>query len=253
MPHGPHLQQVWAIQLQELSSAEPDRRRGAACILPEDEVWPAVGLGDRGERQQEMNRTGLRVILIGGPSNVGKSTLARALASTLGWPHTSTDSLGRHPGRPWGHVRPHVVEHYLSLSPDELFEAVLRHYASMWPAIQSMITAHARDPSAERLILEGSALWPESVATLRLEGVGAVWLTASDSFRQERIYKASGFEQASAREKTMIDKFLGRTHRYNERMMHALRRFDLPWVNVEETATLEHLTAKVLSLLGAGT
>jgi len=200
-----------------------------------------------------MNRTRVRVILIGGPSNVGKSTLARSLGSALGWPSTSTDSLGRHPGRPWGHVRPHVAEHYLSLSPDELFEAVLRHYASMWPNIQSLITTHACDPSAECLILEGSALWPESVATLRLDAVGALWLTASDDFLRERIYKASGFEQASVREQTMIDKFLGRVQRYNQRMMQVLPRLGLPWINIEETASLEQLTTRALSLLDTGT
>ncbi len=200
-----------------------------------------------------MNKTALRVILIGGPSNVGKSTLAQSLSSKLGWHCTSTDSLARHPGRPWGRVRQHVAEHYLSLSPDELIEDVIRHYTSMWPDIRSMITSHASDPSSERLILEGSALWPESVVTLRLDGVGAIWLTASDGLLQERIYKASGFEQALAREKAMIDKFLGRTHRYNVRMMNALRRLGLPWVNVEETASLEQLTDKALCLLDTGT
>jgi hypothetical protein len=199
-----------------------------------------------------MNTTALRVMLIGGPSNVGKSTLAQSLSSKFGWPCTSTDSLGRYPGRPWGGVRPHVAEHYLSLSPDELIEDVICHYARMWPDIRSMIIAHACDPSAERLILEGSALWAESVATLRLDGVGAIWLTANDGFLQERIYKASDFEHAPAREKAMIEKFLGRTHRYNERMMQAVRRLGLPWLNVEETSSLEDLTDKSLRLLGIG-
>ena len=116
-----------------------------------------------------------------------------------------------------------------------------------------MVTAHACDPSAERLILEGSALWPESVATLRLDGVGAIWLTASPGFLQERIYKASGLEQASVQEKIIIEKFLGRVHRYNERMMQVLRRLGLPWINVEETSSVENLTDKALSLLGTGT
>ena len=41
----------------------------------------------------------LRVILIGGSSHVGKSTLAQSLASKLGWRYISTDSLARHPGQ----------------------------------------------------------------------------------------------------------------------------------------------------------
>ncbi len=204
-------------------------------------------------RRDRMNTTALRVILIGGPSHGGKSTLAQALSSRLGWHCTSTDRLARYPGRPWGHVRPHVAEHYLSLSPDELIEDVIRHYARMWPDIRSLITAHASDPSTERLILEGSALWPESVVTLRLDGVGAIWLTASDSFLQERIYTASGFEQAPDQEKALIEKFIGRAQRYNERMMQALRLLDLPWVNVEEASSLENLVDTSLCLLGTGT
>ena len=43
----------------------------------------------------------LRVVLIGGTSHVGKSTASELLAGTLGWAHVSTDSLARHPGRPW--------------------------------------------------------------------------------------------------------------------------------------------------------
>ena len=40
-------------------------------------------------------------MLIGGTSHVGKSTLGKALASKLGWDCVATDSLGKHPGRPW--------------------------------------------------------------------------------------------------------------------------------------------------------
>jgi 2-phosphoglycerate kinase len=193
-----------------------------------------------------VNTSELRVILIGGSSHAGKSTLAQSLASRLDWHCISTDSLARHPGRPWGKVRPHVARHYLSLSVDALFEDVLRHYARLWPDIQSLITAHASDPSAQRLILEGSALWPESVATLRLEGVGAIWLTASDSFFQKRMYKNSGFDQASVRGQAMIEKFLQRTLRYNTRMIHVLRRLDLPYVNVEEASSLDELMDSAL-------
>ncbi|MEK1850498.1 MAG: hypothetical protein AAAC48_01095 [Phyllobacterium sp.] len=49
--------------------------------------------------------TNLRVILIGGSSNVGKSTVADALAEKLGRCCVSTDSLAKHPGRPWPQKR----------------------------------------------------------------------------------------------------------------------------------------------------
>ena len=74
----------------------------------------------------------IRVLLIGGTSHVGKSTLAKALAARLGGEHVSTDTLARHPGRPWatssGPFPRHVAAHYLSLSVDELTTEQLRHY-----------------------------------------------------------------------------------------------------------------------------
>ena len=178
----------------------------------------------------------LRVILIGGPSHAGKSTLAQAVGAKLGWRCVSTDTLARHPGRPWGHVKDHVAEHYLSLSPDELIADVLRHYRSMWPGIRSMISTPT-DP----LILEGSALWPESVAELQLHTIGAIWLTASDGFLRKRMYESSRHHDSTARGKVMIEKFGARNELYNRQMMQALHRLGLPWLDVEQPSAVEEL------------
>jgi 2-phosphoglycerate kinase len=196
----------------------------------------------------------LRVILIGGPSNIGKSTLAEFLATELGWRYISTDRLARHPGRPWKTkpetVPAHVADHYLSLSVDELFDAVLRHYRSMWPTIESIVTMHATECSADRLIMEGSALWPESVATLNLPHVAALWLTASNNLLQERIYNASQFGEATAREKMMIQKFLERAYRYNQHMMEAVNRLGLVSINIEAISSLDELSDICLEFAG---
>ena len=192
----------------------------------------------------------LRVILIGGPSYAGKSTLAHSLALKLGWCHKSTDKFARHPGRPWKINQKDVPEHYLSLSVDELIEDVLRHYImNVWPAIESLVTSCLTDVSTDRLILEGSALWPESVATLDLDGVAAIWLTASNDLLQTRIHNASRFEEATTREKTMIQKFLERSHRYNERMMDGVNRLGLISIDVEATASVEELSNKCLEFI----
>ena len=200
----------------------------------------------------ESNRD-LRVILIGGTSHVGKSTLAQSLALKLQWRHISTDSLARHPGRPW-RTRPeavpkHVADHYLSLEVDDLFADVVRHYRSMWTDIEAMVTSHATDPCNERLILEGSALWPVSVATLDLENVGAIWLTASNDLLRLRIRNESRFEEVSDRDRVMIQKFLGRTHLFNEHMMDAVNRLGLLSIDVETTSSLNELSDTCLALL----
>ena len=195
----------------------------------------------------------LRVILIGGSSSVGKSTLADSLAGKLGWTCLSTDKLARHPGRPWKtdqwSVPEHVAEHYLSLSVDDLLVDVLRHYRGMWRGVKTRIADHATDPSRDRLILEGSALWPESVAELDSRKVAAVWLTASDELFRARIHSLSSFEEASAREKSMIQKFLERTLLYNERMMDAVGQLGLVSMNVEAASSLDELCDAFLELL----
>jgi 2-phosphoglycerate kinase len=197
----------------------------------------------------------LRVILIGGSSSVGKSTLAESLASHLGWSYRSTDKgLAPHPGRPWQvppkTVPEHVADHYLSLSVDELITDVLRHYGdNVWPLIEDIVTSHATDLSADKLVMEGSAILPELVVTLNLSNVAAIWLTASNELFGQRIYNASQYETKSPREKKMIDKFLERTYLYNERMMDAVNRLGLVSMDVENASTLDELTDKCLAVL----
>ena len=70
-----------------------------------------------------MNKSidGTRVILIGGSSHVGKSTLGRSITEQFGGRYLSTDNLSRHPGRPWvnankNYIPKQVAEHYRTLS-----------------------------------------------------------------------------------------------------------------------------------------
>lgn len=178
-----------------------------------------------------------RAILIGGSSHSGKSTLAAALGAEPGWTDISTDSLARHPGRPWRvgerEVKPHVAAHYRDLSVDELITDVLCHYKTMWPDIETLITSHTLDKSKPRLVLEGSALWPEQVATLESTGVNALWLTASDDLFVARIKADSGFGHASSEERVLIEKFLARTLRYNNEMMQVVERLGLAVLSVD--------------------
>jgi 2-phosphoglycerate kinase len=196
----------------------------------------------------------LRVVLIGGSSHVGKSTLAQSLESHLGWSYRSTDKgLAPHPGRPWQvklrEIPKHVADHYLSLSVDELITDVLRHYRdNVWPLIKDIITSHATDLSTDRLILEGSAILPELVATLTLNNTVAIWLTASNELFEQRIYTASQYEMKSPREKKMIDKFLERTCLFNVRIMNTVKGLGLVCIDVEQTSDADELARMCLNI-----
>jgi 2-phosphoglycerate kinase len=194
---------------------------------------------------------GPRVVLIGGTSNAGKTTLAEHLAPRLGGSYRSTDYLARHPGRPWrpepSSVPDHVAEHYLDLSEEELVSSVLRHYQSVWPRIESAVRAHVEGELKTPLILEGSAIWPTNVSSLRIPLVWAIWLTADEPLIRARILQESRYEQADRRGKQMIDKFLDRTCRFNRLMMEEVLRLHLPYLVVEEGTSAKALADSCVS------
>jgi 2-phosphoglycerate kinase len=189
-------------------------------------------------------RDGLRVILIGGTSNIGKSTVARHIAQRLGWEELSTDRLGRYPGRPWATppdvVKPHVVEHYLTHDAPALVLGQLEHYRQMWPKVEEAVRAHLLDDSSP-LVLEGSGVWPDNVAALGLPAVAAVWLTGSPELIAARIRRESRYEEADEQGRLLIDRFVMRSQGYDIEMRAALQKYGLPLIEVTPDTTVEAL------------
>jgi len=196
---------------------------------------------------------GFRVALLGGTSHAGKSTTARAVAASLGWEAISTDSLARHPGRPWPTptwvVPAHVAEHYRTLAPDALIASVLTHYRGMWPMVRELIETRASDPSAAPLVLEGSALWPDLVAELDLPAVRAVWLTADDALIDARIRRESRHDEATPAGRQLIESFAARSRLYNAMMLERVRRLRLPLVEVTAAMSTEDVADAVEDVL----
>ena len=194
-----------------------------------------------------------RVILIGGSSHSGKSALSESIAANLGWNRISTDTLARHPGRPWRpeleKVPDHVAEHYLSLSVEELIQDVLHHYrVNVWPKVEEIVASHINDPSRGRLIIEGSALWPELVATLDFDNIATLWLTASETVFRQRIRDESLYHSKTLRKRRMVDKFLERTLVYNAQMIEIANQHGFILVDVLQS-NVEELTKRCLSIL----
>lgn len=189
------------------------------------------------------------MLLIGGTSNAGKSTVAEAAARRLGFVHMTTDTLARHPGRPWRtperEVPTHVAEHYASLSVDELITSVLGHYERLWPRILALITAHAAQ-GQQGLVLEGSALWPARVAELDVPRTAAVWLTADEAVLRARVHAGGRYAEATGAERALMDRFLERTYRFQQLMVAALDEFGLGRIDVDGLSVVE-LADAVLS------
>ena len=175
------------------------------------------------------------------------------MATVLEWSLISTDSLARHPGRPWRPqpevVPDHVAYHYLPLSVDELLSDVMRHYrVNVWPKVEEIVASYSNDASGAGVIVEGSALWPEFAVGLDFDRVAALWLTVSDEVLTQRIYGESLFHSKTVREKMMIDKFLERTLAYNALMVEVAGRHGLALVDVLQSKP-EELTDRCLSVL----
>ena len=156
----------------------------------------------------------------------------------MGWSFLSTDSLARHPGRPWRKnpedIPRHVVEHYSTLPVDALFDDVLRHYRNVWSNVKKIIALYLDDLSCGQLIIEGSAIWPEFVADYHAPNTRSIWLTATNDQFQERIYRESDYERVSEPEKYLIGKFLKRTQFFNEKMMAVIHQRNLLSIEVED-------------------
>lgn len=200
--------------------------------------------------------SGARVVLIGGTSNVGKSTVAQAVADRLGFECLSTDRLARHPGRPWRtperEVPAHVAEHYGTLTVDELIVSVLDHYERLWPRIEELITDRAAGGgTGAGLVLEGSALWPTRVATLTVPRTAALWLTADDALVRARVHAAGHYETATAAEQHLMDQFLARTERYQTLMLHAVDSLGLQRVDAGAGRSVAELADVVLGAVEA--
>jgi 2-phosphoglycerate kinase len=197
----------------------------------------------------------LKIILIGGSSNVGKSRVAGALASKIGWRCISTDSLARHPGRPWRQsnkkVPAHVAEHYLSLKANELLESVILHHRKMSPLVAELVRATVHDEGMDKLVLEGSALWPFITSGHRMKEVGAVWLTASPDRLRTRIYEASGFHNASEQNRGMISRFLERTLLFDRKTAELVGEHGCKVLDVDAYKTTEDLIDGIVNSLRA--
>jgi len=162
----------------------------------------------------------IKLILIGGTSHVGKSTLGRRLAEERAWDCLSTDQLARHPGRPWkvgeGRVPDDVVQHYTELSVPELAESVLLHYRNnVWPVVDAIIHSRLNNPFDIGLVLEGSAILPDMCSMAEYARVGAMWLTAPDHLIAGRIKQSSRYETSTAAERRLVDAFLERSIAFN--------------------------------------
>lgn len=192
-----------------------------------------------------------KILLIGGTSHAGKSTLAAHVAQRLGWRSLSTDSLARHPGRPWRQPPalppPHVVAHYRDLTLPELMQSVLLHYEMMWGAQICPLIVHETG-----LIIEGSALLPHQVVSILSPDVRGAWLVANDDTIENRIRHESDYESRDGDERVLIDAFAARAVAFNRLILAEVVVLGLHKIEIDDVSGIEALTSMLLDELNVG-
>lgn len=191
-----------------------------------------------------------RIVLIGGASHTGKSTLGARLARSTGRQHLPTDSLSRHPGRPWrdddSELPSHVVEHYRDLSVTELLASVSHHYKrNVWPIVRAYVQTRLDNPFDLPLLIEGSAVLPDLVASAGFADTRAVWLTASDRLLREMIATSSRLESRGEDEALLIQKFTSRAVAFNQDLQRVAQTHDQHVVDVGASTAETELAALV--------
>lgn len=184
-------------------------------------------------------------LLITGTSHCGKSTLAQRVGAALGWRIMSTDKMGRHPGRPWPSIPAPVEEYYENLTDETIYWFLRVHHTNMWPLLAREIEAQVTTGGG--FVLEGSALRPESIATLHHPGVAAVCLHADQSFLAQRMRRESGYQSKSEREKFVIDKFIARSLRDSTESTESARVHGIPLVDIGQSDALEKISEQLVA------
>ncbi|MCA2373818.1 AAA family ATPase [Agrobacterium genomosp. 3 str. CIP 111-78] len=183
----------------------------------------------------------LLTILIAGTSHVGKSTLAGLLSEKLGCEAISTDSLARHPGRPWPGIPAPVEDYYTQLSAETIHWFLKVHHQNIWPLIRSLIdnTSGTGNPA----IFEGAALRPEFISPLLGGTVAGVFLHAGNDFLLERMRSHAQYDDATASQRRIMDAFIERSLRENTEMLASAQQHHVPVVDVTKPQALETLVA----------
>lgn len=167
-------------------------------------------------------------LLLLGTSHVGKSSCAKALTDLFDVPALSTDTLGRHPGRPWTGVPAQVLEFYQSLSPSALHWFLKVHHQNMRPVIGHVIDSA---PAGSGFILEGAALRPEYLDGWGIPPNSATCLHADTSTLKARMRESSDYATHTHDMRVAIDAFIQRSLTENDELAdsaarHGVRVFD---------------------------
>jgi 2-phosphoglycerate kinase len=194
-----------------------------------------------------------KVICIGGPPMIGKSTAAVKLASSLGYACISTDDLGealraKIKTRELNPIAGQDYrEYYLSSSIDRLIDDTRVQHRENWPAIRAVIKA--RSEWGHPLVLEGWNLYPHHIQALEYENTTAFWLTAGRVLLRKRLEENAAFWSGASDPELLIDRFTARSEWHCNLVRLQALEAGQPVIDVDESTSPEDICSVILEHL----
>ena len=201
--------------------------------------------------------TDFTVLLIGGPSGAGKTTLGRALATELGFEALSGDDLamaGRalttgdsHPSlhvmRGIGHVR-----YFTEGPPEKLISDAVALEDTMWPVVERV--AQFRAATGAPAVVDWWLLPPDRAAGLG-EGIASVFLHVDPELLWAWERSNTEWMAGSADPERMLANFMERSLWRNDLVRAEAERAGLPVLHVGASDSVASLVSRALAVLGA--
>lgn len=168
---------------------------------------------------------------------VGKTTVARIIASRLQYGYISTDDIGTgisavtdSSSHPAFHYMGNLDyrEYYIVRSKDELILDINNQHEALWPALLRLFENHTTWSS--ETIIEGWALRPSYISTLSGD-INGVFLLSDDSLIENRV-RASDFSNGSSDPDTMIQKYIERSLWFNHLLRDQVAQLDLNSISI---------------------
>jgi 2-phosphoglycerate kinase len=198
-----------------------------------------------------------RVIYIGGTPMVGKSTVARLLASRLQYECVSTDDIGAaitavteletHPQFHYMGTEDYR-DYYATTDTTKLVRDMDDLHAALWPALRILFQNHLSWGSP--IVIEGWGLRPRYVSELSGD-IGGVFLLADNALLEERV-AASEFGSGATDRESMLANYLERSRLYNAMVQDQVSQLGLASVHVSADMKPDEIADECTRIVSRG-
>ena len=140
-------------------------------------------------------------------------------------------------------------EYFLVHSKEVAIDHAQRSHRALWPAIESVIAAHAR--WAPPAIVEGWALLPDLVASL--DEIAAVWIGVSAQVIETRVRERESLLNGATDPDGLVEALVERSVRFTHMLQTTTRSTGQPFVCLPPDATAGEAVDLVLQTMGLTT